>query len=279
MRKFHYPLFLPLMVCLLVGGEISHGQTPMSSSTDFQQYAIKLREMALLKIEPQVYAPSSHGVSNRYPWKRNVMTTVFWVGERPTFNNPVPNYKSSWDAKWAHNYGGSDTPDSTGRRGFIPKAFVPRQNPFYVALPYNDISRGRTKYEASKVIPWFRYAFEKSGKTVLKGRWIAIRRGNRICYAQWEDCGPFRTDHYQYVFGPEYPRPNLNQGAGLDVSPAVRDYLDLRGKDYCDWKFVEFRDVPTGPWSKYGDNNTFVLQGRGADLFLLDRNNANGARR
>jgi len=27
----------------------------------------------------------------------------------------------------------------------------------------------------------------------------------------------------------------------------------------CDWKFVEFREVPAGPWAMYGDNNTFVI--------------------
>ena len=275
----HFLFLLPLSLSfLLVAADETRAQSPMSSSTDFQQYAIKLREMALLKIEPQVVAPS-YGWGGRYQWKRNVRTTIFWVGERSSVRNPVPNYKSSWDAKWARNYGGSDPPDPYARRNYIPKSFVPKQNPFYIALPYNDISRGRTKAEASKVIPWFRQAFEKQGKTVLKGRWIAIRKGNRVCYAQWEDCGPFRTDHYQYVFGREYPRPNLNQGAGLDVSPAVRDYLGLQGKDYCDWKFVEFREVPRGPWSQYGDNNTFVLLSRRANLYLYDRNNANGVHR
>ena len=136
------------------------------------------------------------------------------------------------------------TPTPDARRNFIPVGFVPRQNPFYVALPYNDVEGGHTKYEASQVIPWFKQAFVRDGQTVLKGRWIAIRHGNRVCYAQWEDCGPFRTDHWQYVFGNERPRPNLNQGAGLDVSPAVRDYLGLGNKDACDWKFVEFREVP-----------------------------------
>ena len=76
------------------------------------------------------------------------------------------------------------------------------------------------------------------------------------------------------------PLPNLNQGAGLDVSPAVRDYLGMRGgKDVCDWKFVEARDVPPGPWTKHGDNNTFVLAAPGANLFLVDRNNAYGMRK
>ncbi len=53
----------------------------------------------------------------------------------------------------------------------------------------------------------------------------------------------------------------------------------MGGKDVCDWKFVEARDVPVGPWSKHGENNTFVLQRRGANLFMVDRNNAYGARR
>ena len=52
-----------------------------------------------------------------------------------------------------------------------------------------------------------------------------------------------------------------NQGAGLDVSPAVRDFLGLASTDVTDWKFVEFRDVPYGPWGRYGQNNTFVLKG------------------
>ena len=258
----------------------SEAQSAISTSTDFQKAAMRLRENALLRLEPQVVAPTNFRSGfNRYPWKRGIVTTVFWVGERPTANNPVPNYKSSWDVRWAQNYGGLDSPDPSQRKNYIPTRFTPRQNPFYVALPYNDVTRGTTKPEARKAIPWFKQAFERPGKSVLKGRWVAIKRGGRIAYAQWEDCGPFRTDHWQYVFGNQRPLPNLNQGAGLDVSPAVRDYLFMGGKDVCDWKFVEARDVPAGPWMKHGDNNTFVLQRRGANLFMVDRNNAYGARK
>ena len=89
-----------------------------------------------------------------------------------------------------------------------------------------------------------------------------FRKGNRIAYAQWEDAGPFRTDHWQYVFGNERPKPNLNKGAGLDVSPAVRDFLELGDTDVTDWRFVEFEEVPHGPWAQYGDNNTFVINQR-----------------
>jgi hypothetical protein len=39
----------------------------------------------------------------------------------------------------------------------------------------------------------------------------------------------------------------------------VRDYLGLGNLDACDWKFVDFREVPPGPWAMYGDNNGFVI--------------------
>jgi hypothetical protein len=32
----------------------------------------------------------------------------------------------------------------------------------------------------------------------------------------------------------------------------------MNTKDVCDWKFVEFREVPPGPWTMYGANNAFV---------------------
>ena len=248
-------------------------------SSDFEKMALALRDKAILKIEPPVVSSTAAPVSSRYQWKRNIVTTVFWVGERPTRNNPVPNTKSSWDPQWHRSFGGFDNPDPGSRRNFITKSFSPRQNPFYIALPYNDVTQGTTKPESRKVIPWFREAFEKVGKSVCKGRWVAIRHGGHVAYAQWEDCGPFRTDHYQYVFGDDRPRPNLNQGAGLDVSPAVRDFLGMGGKDVCDWKFVDAKDVPPGPWARYGDNNTFVLKQRGENLNVADRNNARSAPR
>ena len=195
----------------------------------------------------------------RFPWKQNIVTTVFWIGEAPSGNNPVPNQSSSWDHQWTRSYGGFDDPSPSHRRDYVPVKFTPRQNPFYCALPYNDKAKNGHRPEAPQVVPWFKEAYQGPAVSTCKDRWIAIRKGNRIAYAQWEDAGPFRTDHWQYVFGNERPKPNLNKGAGLDVSPAVRDYLGLEPTDVTDWKFVDFKDVPTGPWSKLGDNNTFVL--------------------
>ncbi len=241
----------------------AQSMSPYESAADFAKYAMKLREQAMLKVEPQVFVPTTSRTSTqRYPWKTNIVTTVFWIGEQPTENNPVPNTKSSWDLNWVGSYGGYDTPDSSNRHNFIPAAFTPRQNPFYVALPYNDVTHGQFKPEAALVIPWFKQENKGSGVSVCKDRWLAIRKGNRVCYAQWEDCGPFRTDHFQYVFQNERPKPNLNHGAGLDVSPAVRDYLSLATTDVTDWQFVEVRDVAPGPWRNYGDNNHFVIAQR-----------------
>ncbi|MFN2541520.1 MAG: hypothetical protein ABR514_05035 [Chthoniobacterales bacterium] len=237
--------------------------SPYATAADFAKYAMKLREVALLKVEPQVFVPTaSRPAPTRFPWKTNIVTTVFWIGEQAGGNNPVPNYKSSWDLNWTTNYGGFDTPDTSARRNYIPVAFIPKLNPFYCALPYNDVSHGQFKPEAPLVIPWFKQAYTEPGRSVCQHRWIAIRKGNRTCYAQWEDCGPFRTDHFQYVFQNERPKPNLNHGAGLDVSPAVRDYLGLAPTDVTDWQFVDVRDVAPGPWRSYGENNNFVIARR-----------------
>ena len=204
---------------------------------------------------------ATRGIS-KYPWKMGIVTTTFWIGEDAAPNNPVPNQASSWDPAWSKNYGGVDTPDRTKRAGYLPASFVPGQNPFYIALPYNDVTMKGHKPEASTMIPWFKEAYQGEGRTVLKGRWLAIHFKGRVAYAQWEDCGPFRTDHAAYVFGNERPKPNLNRGAGLDVSPAVRDYLGMADTDVTDWRFVDFEEVPHGPWSTHGENNTFVMKDR-----------------
>ncbi|MGI9114507.1 MAG: hypothetical protein ACR2FX_05640 [Chthoniobacterales bacterium] len=200
--------------------------------------------------------------AERYSWKTQIVTTVFWIGEEPTSRNPVPNRSSSWDKNWSQSYGGFDNPDRARRAGYIPASFTPKQNPFYCALPYNDKASTGHRPEAPQVVPWFKEAYQGPGVSTCKGRWVAIRKGDRVAYAQWEDAGPFRTDHWQYVFGNERPKPNLNKGAGLDISPAVRDFLGLSDTDVTDWHFVDFEEVPHGPWAQYGDNNTFVMNAR-----------------
>ena len=126
-------------------------------------------------------------------------------------------------------------------------------NPFYVALPYNDVLNHRAhKPEASRVIPWFSRMRPEPGKTVCKGRWVQIHRNGRSCYAQWEDCGPWTTDDWEYVFGNKPPKNLQNGRAGIDISPSVRDYLGIKSGQKVHWRFVEAGQVPYGPWKKYG---------------------------
>jgi hypothetical protein len=181
-----------------------------------------------------------------YPWKLSIVSTVFWIGE--TGSGPS-NARSAWDSNWVAVYGGVD--DQARRKGFEPAEFRPRENPFYVALPYCDMQADQLKAEAARVVPWYITAFHGPSHSVCKGRWLEIRHGFKVCYAQWEDAGPFRTDSAAYVFGGERPSPNMNHGAGIDVSPAVRDYLGLGSLDVVDWRFVEQTEVPGGPWSPY----------------------------
>jgi hypothetical protein len=259
---------------LLVTGGLGHAQSPFQSSEEFAKYAMKLREAALTAIEPRVSIPTTaRTMGGAYRWKTGIVTTIFWCGENAAQNNPVHNHSSSWDLYWAQNFGGYDNPDPAARtQDYRPIAFIPKQNPFYCALPYNDVTRGTTKPEARQVIPWFRQAFVREGQSVCRDRWIAIRnsRNGRIAYAQWSDCGPFRTDHWQYVFGEAKPLPNLNGGAGLDVSPSVRDFLGLASIDATDWRFVDAREVPPGPWRTWGENNPFVLRARAQANPLVD---------
>jgi hypothetical protein len=234
------------------------------------------KDDSLLKVDPITYSlapnadPPFNKPAERFPWKKEIVTTVFWIGEKPSANNPVPNRSSSWDANWTKNYGGYDDPEKSHRHDFTPAKFTPRQNPFYCALPYNDKATNGHRPEAPRVVPWFKEAYQGPSVSTCKSRWIAIRKGNKVAYAQWEDAGPFRTDHWQYVFGNERPKPNLNKGAGLDVSPAVRDFLGINETDVTDWKFVDFSEVPHGPWSKLGENNTFVINAKKAEKTLVE---------
>jgi len=205
-----------------------------------------------------------------YSWKTNIVTTIFWVGEQPGGHNLVPNHTSAWDKQWSKSYGGFDDPDPGHRHHYLPVKFTPRQNPFYCALPYNDKAHTGHRPEAPKIVPWFKDAYRGPAVSTCKDRWVAIRKGDRVVYAQWEDAGPFRTDHWQYVFGDERPKPSLNGGAGLDVSPAVRDYLGLKQTDVTDWRFVDFSEVARGPWSTLGENNTFVINGRKKSVKLAE---------
>jgi len=235
----------------------AEGQTATTSKAPLPRVVIPTSNRPTAPVRP---VDQTKGIL--YPWRQNITATVFWIGETPSQNNPTPNDKSSWDQQWAENFGGYDDPDPTARIAdhrsgeFRPKNFTPRLNPFYIALPYNDVAGWSAhKPEASKVIPWFTRLNPDPGKTVLKGRWVQITDGRRSCYAQWEDCGPWVTDDWEYVFLGKAPKNRSNKDAAIDISPAIRDYLNLQSGKKCHWRFVEAAQVPHGPWKKYGQNN------------------------
>jgi hypothetical protein len=184
---------------------------------------------------------------------KNITVTIFWIGEQSSPENDyIPNDKSVWDTKWEEHYGGFDDPSN--RSGFYPKGFIPHENSFYFALPYNDYNEeGNLKQNNNLEI-------KKVCKNGCKNKWIKITKGNKISYAQWEDSGPFEYDDFPYVFENKQPINKKNNNAGLDVSPAVRDYLNLEDIDIVDWQFVDFKDVPNGEWKKTITNSSIYWE-------------------
>src|SRR5437773_4667402 len=91
--------------------------------------------------------------SPSYPLHHDITATEFWVGEPASADNAnISNAESAWDDQWQKHFGGFDDPKH--RDGDNPKGFVPKENPFYFALPYDDFAKGKRKRDAAKIIPW-----------------------------------------------------------------------------------------------------------------------------
>ena len=183
-----------------------------------------------------------------YRWHKDITATIFWIGEEgDSTNGYIDNHSSVWDDCWVEHYGGVDSPDE--RNGYMPSNFVPHENPFYCALPYNDFDlTGHRKKDALSIIPWADGKLPADTVSMCKNRWVEISYNGKSVFAQWEDAGPFGEDDYEYVFGNSRPKNPVNDSAGIDVSPAVRDFLGLSGMDKVNWRFVDEEDVPSGPW-------------------------------
>ena len=180
------------------------------------------------------------------PFRKDILTTVFWIGERAKPNSGwSDNLDSAWDRRWKENFGGLDSP--VYRKGFFPASFQPRQNPFYVALPFNDISNPEY-LDSCPLLQYFKSKKASKSKSVCKNRWIEIVFNGKSCYAQWQDVGPIFTNDYKYVFQGNEPRAHEKDMAGLDISPAVRDFLSIKTTCRTSWRFVDEEDVPEGPW-------------------------------
>ena len=148
----------------------------------------------------------------------------------------------------------------TADNGFFPTAMTPKENPFYLDLPFDDLNDPEAFAARGKVIPWADepgYAGRETEHVVLvheepvgadhQGRHGPVTARSRTP-------GPGEYNDAEYVFGTEDARPQNKRynGAGMDVSPALNGCLgfaELNGEnDRVDWRFVEFDDVPDGPW-------------------------------
>jgi hypothetical protein len=169
----------------------------------------------------------------------SIVTTVFWVGEDASADNAgIHNYSSAWNSDWVAAFGGVDDP--TRRNGYLP-AFTPKENPFYFALPYGDYTEAGLKANINR-ISWYQPV--KPPVSLLKNRWIKISWNSKTVYGQWQDVGPYESDDINYVFGSSKP---INK-VGLDVSPAMQDYLGFKGMATTSWQFIDEAQVPDGPW-------------------------------
>lgn len=208
---------------------------------------------------------------NRYPWHTDIPSTTFWVGEVFDPNaSDGSQVLSTYNGSWLRDYGGCDgrvvgkdcrTERRTAANGYFPTAMTPKENPFYLDLPFDDVNDPVGLRTRADVIPWAREArfasrLRNPGASLMKNRWVELRKGGRTCFGQIEDAGPGQYHDARYVFGDDDARPANRRygGAGLDVSPALNGclgYAELDGDtDRVSWRFVDDRDVPAGPWSR-----------------------------
>jgi hypothetical protein len=237
--------------------------------------------LGILLVAGLPVAAPAEAASRKYPLHTRIVATTFWVGE--IFDPDASDGSqmiSTYDDRWYARYGGCDgvnkgsgikkcqTERRTSANGFFPSAMRPKQNPFYLDLPYDDLNDRNGFKNRAKVIPWANdpgYAGKAGNEnfSYMKNRWVQISRGGRVCYGQIQDAGPAdgdnggRYDDAAYVFGSKNARP-LNKAfgaAGMDVSPALTGCLrlpELDGISPADvsWRFVNASEVPDGPWTR-----------------------------
>lgn len=235
-----------------------------------------------------------------YPVHTDIVATTFWVGEVFDANaDDGSQVCSTYDSEWAAHWSGIDNGASTGStdcRGaplggcdgvpsgsgssfaceterrtaandYFPTSVpTPKENPFYLDLPFDDLNDPVAFAERCAVIPWAgespASACTDRSFSYLKNHWVEITGpSGATCYGQIEDAGPSSGSNYHdanYVFGTDDARPanglfsgDPTQGAGMDVSPALNGCLgfaELDGdNDHVSWRFVDA--PPPGPWT------------------------------
>lgn len=219
-------------------------------------------------------APGPPPAAQTYPLHTGIVSTTFWIGE--VFNPSVPDGSqvfSTYDSMWESHYGGCDglttsgtcqTEARTAVNGFFPTSMTPKENPFYLDLPYDDLHDPIAFANRDRDVPWANTApysahHGDTGFSYMKNRWVRIvGPTGQVCFGQNEDAGPSHDKLYHdatYVFGSTDARPFqlYFNNAGMDVSPALNGCLgfsQLNGQnDHVTWQFVEATDVPNGPWT------------------------------
>jgi len=193
-----------------------------------------------------------------YPVHPQVTASVFRVGVLvPGLGDDGQSIRSGWDRNWAVHFGGCDgygsvgaacRSDLAGRTApdWFPIALVPKENPYYVGLPYNDLADPARR----PAIPWardpgYREHLPDASFSLIKNRWVQVTGHTGSCYAQVEDTGPGPSDA-AYVLAGARPvhTPAINLSPALarcvgvtDAAPGTR----------IDWAFVD--RPPAGPWT------------------------------
>jgi hypothetical protein len=206
---------------------------------------------------------------NPYPWHTKIVSTTFWVGEIFDPNaSDGSQVISTYDTNWYANFGGCDgviasnscsTEKRTSANGYFPVTMTPKQNPFYLDLPFDDINDPGAYARRGTVVPWAKSAtyvrnIHNANVSLMKNRWVELTRSGATCFGQIEDAGPGQYNDANYVFGKKNARPKNKEygGAGLDVSPALNGCLkfaELNGDtDHVSWRFIPTSMVPAGPW-------------------------------
>lgn len=260
-RTYTYIVICILLLSALVGvviWEYSHRTntvTTSTSSTAPNAVSTGLQDATPTTLSPLQAPPPASGKPTTHPTHTNITATVFWVGEPIGNGSSENNAVSAWDDAWQKHFGCFDNPEK--RTGYFPTGCTPKENPFYLDLPYNDFTNdGDRKPTALQIVPWAKEKAWGENESLMKNRWVKITKGSETCYGQLQDAGPYEYDDARYVFGTKDERPKSTEAnnAGMDVSPALRDCLKFEGinndENTVSWQFVKERDVPTGPWKQ-----------------------------
>jgi len=185
-------------------------------------------------------SPTSVQGNATYPLHTHVISTTFYVGEVIGSCGICSQVRSYYDDWWAVHWsnqnsgklasggcagsplggcngawqGATCTTEQTFGPSYFPNHMMPKENPYYLDLPYGDTNSQSALSSRCSLIPWA-HQIDPAGAhcadssfSYLKNRWVKITyAGNRntgavangaTCYAQIEDVGPGPTNDSTY---------------------------------------------------------------------------------